>query len=718
MISRIILILTLIPAVLSGQSVSDPEKLLRKMLADYCSAYPREEMYVHTDRDQYIAGEELWSELYLFDRKSGSLTGYRTIAYIELLNQSNTPVLRKKIIINRGTGPASLNLPDTLSTGRYILRAYTNWMKNFMPGNCFTKKVLIYNAMNSAGRIPAYKDPCDDTSEYEKGKKGSARYDNQIKVIHHVNGDLQISLKARNITERYPADCILLIQSRGNVSLIDNVRFINDLSTVSVPSKFLPAGINELVLFDNSLNILCSKFIYRPVSTPAIPVISFPDSVKCRNLAVISVKNMPEQRSLFSTGGFSISVVTDLSPVLSPDLEDYMVFGSEFGSLPSCLFSDKLANKRPEEIDSVLSSRRSSWIDWNNLLKGRFPEIRYPKEQDSHYLNGRLLDKISGKPFSGKYVFLSYPGKVAGLQNSRTDSAGNFSFILPLTDEPIDLVIQPEEAKLQSSVMIMPSFCDNCCSEHENSDSSVVKVAEYINKWAINYQVNKIYGIGSGAEPVRNQSLLPVTGRFYGKPDIELVMDDYVKLPLMEEVFFELTPGVILKKRKGSYSVSMADPASGRIYEKDPLVMIDGVVINDLTPLAALDPELVEKIDIVKDLYMVGNYIFFGIVNVITREGHIGNISLPEYAVRMKYRVADKSGIFVTPDYSDSKTREARIPDFRNTLFWSPLTRFEENGQSSAEFWSSDIAGKYRISINGTDNLGNPFSIHRIIKVY
>ena len=37
--------------------------------------------------------------------------------------------------------------------------------------------------------------------------------------------------------------------------------------------------------------------------------------------------------------------------------------------------------------------------------------------------------------------------------------------------------------------------------------------------------------------------------RFYGKPDIEIIMADYIKLPVMQEVFFELLPGVSLKRK-------------------------------------------------------------------------------------------------------------------------------------------------------------------------
>ena len=44
------------------------------------------------------------------------------------------------------------------------------------------------------------------------------------------------------------------------------------------------------------------------------------------------------------------------------------------------------------------------------------------------------------------------------------------------------------------------------------------------------------------------QPLKPV--RFYGQPDIELVLSDYISLPVMNEIFFELLPGVSTEKEK------------------------------------------------------------------------------------------------------------------------------------------------------------------------
>jgi hypothetical protein len=237
-------------------------------------------------------------------------------------------------------------------------------------------------------------------------------------------------------------------------------------------------------------------------------------------------------------------------------------------------------------------------------------------------------------------------------------------------------------------------------------------------KLGINYQVMKIYR--SDDTPVKTEPVFFTGGskRFYGKPDIELIMDDYIKLPVMQEVFFELMPGVFLKKKKSEYEITIADPVENSIYEKTPVLFVDGVVVNDPAVIANLDPEGVEKIDAVKSRYFVGHYMFYGLVNVITRASdYFSNVTLPDYAVRLPYRITEPVKSFSFPDYSLPESRQNRIPDFRNTLYWTSSVKPDKEGKARVEFWSSDYKSDYEINIQGISGDGKLVSFKKIIKV-
>ena len=106
---------------------------------------PVEDMHLHIDRDKYIAGEEIWFSIYNIDRKAGKLSSASVIAYAELINPWNVPIIQRRLQLSGGRGEGKFTIPDSVSSGRYTLRAYTNIMKNFLPDECFQQDIDIYN---------------------------------------------------------------------------------------------------------------------------------------------------------------------------------------------------------------------------------------------------------------------------------------------------------------------------------------------------------------------------------------------------------------------------------------------------------------------------------------------------------------------------------------------------------------------------------------------
>ena len=106
----------------------------------------QENIYVHTDKDFYLAGEILWFKLYTVDAFFQRPLDMSKLAYVEVLDQAGKPVLQAKIALQSGEGNGSFYLPATLGSGHYQLRAYTNWMKNAGPESFFKKNITVINS--------------------------------------------------------------------------------------------------------------------------------------------------------------------------------------------------------------------------------------------------------------------------------------------------------------------------------------------------------------------------------------------------------------------------------------------------------------------------------------------------------------------------------------------------------------------------------------------
>lgn len=136
-----------------GHSLTYAQESATNKIEDQFEQYHRnavnEKLFVHTDKNFYLAGEILWFKLYYVDGDLHKPLDLSKLAYLEILDKDHKPVLQSKIALREGSGNGSLFLPVSLNSGVYRLRAYTQWMKNFSPDHFFEMPLNIVNAVKS-----------------------------------------------------------------------------------------------------------------------------------------------------------------------------------------------------------------------------------------------------------------------------------------------------------------------------------------------------------------------------------------------------------------------------------------------------------------------------------------------------------------------------------------------------------------------------------------
>lgn len=117
----------------------------------------QEKLYLHVDRPVYACGETMWFKIYNVDGTLHHPLNISKVAYVEVLDAEQSPVLQAKVSMSDGAGKGSFELPASLSSGNYTVRAYTSWMKNFSPDFYFEQPVSIINTFKSIepGQKPA-----------------------------------------------------------------------------------------------------------------------------------------------------------------------------------------------------------------------------------------------------------------------------------------------------------------------------------------------------------------------------------------------------------------------------------------------------------------------------------------------------------------------------------------------------------------------------------
>jgi hypothetical protein len=129
----------------------------------------QEKVFVHTDKSVYTAGEIIWFKIYNVDETYHKPIDLSKVVYVEVLDHDHNAVMQAKIAMKDGAGSGSLYIPIAVTTGNFILRAYTSWMKNFSPEYYFTKKITIINPLKSPDAEPKITNETDDIQFFPEG---------------------------------------------------------------------------------------------------------------------------------------------------------------------------------------------------------------------------------------------------------------------------------------------------------------------------------------------------------------------------------------------------------------------------------------------------------------------------------------------------------------------------------------------------------------------
>ena len=109
-----------------------------------------ERCYLSLDRRVYVAGDNIWCSAFCVDAATGVLSGFSSIAYVELRSVDGL-LQTAKIALRGGRGAGFVEIPANAPTGNYRLFAYTAQNVNedgfdYLAGS---KLVSVFNTLSN-----------------------------------------------------------------------------------------------------------------------------------------------------------------------------------------------------------------------------------------------------------------------------------------------------------------------------------------------------------------------------------------------------------------------------------------------------------------------------------------------------------------------------------------------------------------------------------------
>lgn len=123
-----------------------------QLLAEWAVKAPIEKVYLHFDRENYIAGETVWFKAYLYsDYQPDTIS---TTLYTELLNEKGILLQRVALPVLLGMASGHFELPDTLATAVYLIRTYSPTMLNQDAEFAGKQQINVYGKKNKTINTP------------------------------------------------------------------------------------------------------------------------------------------------------------------------------------------------------------------------------------------------------------------------------------------------------------------------------------------------------------------------------------------------------------------------------------------------------------------------------------------------------------------------------------------------------------------------------------
>jgi len=128
---------------LSAQEL--PVESMINAFQDYAGNHPVEKIYLHLDKPYYAAGEYMYFRAYLTDMDLSPENAKSGIIYVELSDAKKNLVKRVLLYSEQHEFAGQIQIPDSLPSANYHLRAYTNYMRNAGEDYFYRRDIYIGN---------------------------------------------------------------------------------------------------------------------------------------------------------------------------------------------------------------------------------------------------------------------------------------------------------------------------------------------------------------------------------------------------------------------------------------------------------------------------------------------------------------------------------------------------------------------------------------------
>lgn len=517
----------------------------------------------------------------------------------------------------------------------------------------------------------------------------------------------------------------ILAQLNGRLVYAARAAIKNNSILINIPKAELPNGIIQLSLMQPDGTLVSERLAYLD-SEELLDIQISSDKKNYAQKEAIELAVKIENETDTVKGRYSVSVIDetkvpydddqDLSIVsnmlLTSDLTGYV-------EKPNYYFNPENENRK-EALDALLLTQGFRRFEYEDLLASKYPQVDFLPEQGIN-LTG-ILRNTSGRPMSDGGLFLTV--REAGIkQDTYTDASGRFAFEnLNFPDSAKVTINARGNDNYRDLVINMdPTYFPDVDEANPYASNSIPNLDQNLNTYLSNSKkefrtsilIDEVVVTGQTTPKVSSREFSALSG--LSMPEHRIEGDRLSGCNDLSICLASMLTGITYDNQTLKYYVSRNYNQGSRVPAQ---IFLDGMPVDEHS-LSSVRPEEVAAIEIFlkDDLGTVSRlYQNDGVISIMTHKKESNDqprMSLAEIESMLpKSNVIDmyplgyvKERKFYIPKYETQESRNTN--DYRTTIYWNPHVKTVGDEETTLNFYNGDGNGKYKVVVEGIDELGN-----------
>ncbi len=496
----------------------------------------------------------------------------------------------------------------------------------------------------------------------------------------------------------------------------------NAALNLTVPVKDIPNGIIQFTLISPQGKAISERLVfYNHAENLQIGVQSDKSSYKQKEAVKLSLTNNTSVKQL---SNLSVAVIDESkvpfddhnentilsSLLLTSDLKGYV-------EKPNYYFDQGVEN-RLDALDALLMTQGYRRFDYNELIAEKYPAVTVLPEQGINISGTLRLN--TGRPYPNGGLLLSIPAR-AYRTDTYTDKDGRFSFEDLNFPDSVKVTVNARSNDNYRNIVINldQTFFPAIDNDNPYKANEVLNIDKQLSDYLANSKnefrksilIDEVAVTASRKETRTSKEFSALTG--LSMPEHRIEGERLSGCNVLTMCLSTMLTGITYDTQTLKYYITRNYNQGSRVPVQ---IFLNGMPIDENT-LNSIIPSEIEAIEIFMrdDLGTVSRmYSNDGVVSIITKKEKPKGprMSLAQIeAMLPKSNVIDlfplgyvKERQFYAPKYETAQSKATN--DYRTTIYWNPDVQLDETGSIVLDYFNADGNGKYKVVVEGIDNLG------------